>query len=207
MMISNEQRSFDKANRNGVKKLARVIENPKQLILSKAKELLFSEGYEKLNMRSLSKACDIALGTTYNYFPTKKDLVVEMMIEYWKEYFVHFREIASGEQPLYEKLHGIFLELEHFINNFKASWLTPGLYANPDYVESGVREEDIYMERLVKAIETLLIAHRPDAGFRSSLSTYELAQFIVTNFITMIQMPFFKYFSFEKVLEELLHSK
>ena len=165
-------------------------------------------------MRSLSKACDIALGTIYNYYPTKKDLVVAMMVEYWKTYFTQFRDIATKNLSFYEKLHEIFLELEQFINNFKAVWLTPALYDNPDYVESGVREEDIYIERLVKAIEALIVEElsRKEISQKEmsaleesySLETYELAQFIVTNFITMIQMPFFKYSSFEKILRNLL---
>lgn len=51
--------------------MARVIDNPKQLILSHAKVILYDHGYQKLSMRALSKACGIALGTIYNYYPTK----------------------------------------------------------------------------------------------------------------------------------------
>jgi len=87
--------------------LSRVIENPKQLILSNAKKILYNQGYHKLSMRALSKACDIALGTIYNYYPTKKDLIVEMMTEYWQNYLDSVQEIATSNTDLYIKLNNI----------------------------------------------------------------------------------------------------
>jgi hypothetical protein len=41
--------------------LARIIENPKKLILSKSKEILYQEGYNKFNMRNVARECRIAL--------------------------------------------------------------------------------------------------------------------------------------------------
>ena len=85
--------------------MSRVIENPKQLILSNAKKILYNQGYHKLSMRALSKACDIALGTIYNYYPTKKVLIIEMMTEYWQNYLDSVREIATSNTDLYVKLN------------------------------------------------------------------------------------------------------
>ncbi len=185
--------------------MSRIIENPKQLILSKAKEILYNEGYIKLSMRNLSKACDIALGTIYNYYPTKKALIIEMMMEHWQEYFCKLESVVSLDDTFYVKLNKIFNELSISINSFKEIWLKPELYNNPDYIESGLEKEHIFIERLIIVVENILIVESNNHNIQLKLNSYETAKFIVTNFITMVQMPIFKYSSFELFLKELLN--
>ena len=91
--------------------LAKMIENPKQLILNKSKEILYTEGYKKLSMRNIAKACNIAIGTIYNYYSTKKDLVIEMMTEYWEEYFCVVEKLINSNDNFYIKLK--FLAIFH----------------------------------------------------------------------------------------------
>lgn len=185
--------------------MSRVIENPQQLILSKAKEILYNEGYIKLSMRNLSKACGIALGTIYNYYPSKKELYVEMMTDYWHEFFLKIESVVNLDCTFFYKLNKIFNELSVFIKTFKEVWLKPELYNSPDYVESGVEQEFIYIERLIVFIENILIKDINANKVNSKLDTYEIAKFIVMNFITIIQMPVFEYSSFEVILKELVN--
>jgi AcrR family transcriptional regulator len=184
--------------------LSRIIESPEQLILNKAKEVLYKEGYHKLTMRNISKACDIALGTIYNYYPTKKELVVAMMTDYWSNYFYKIEGAINSDILFYDNLHVIFNELSTFIKTFKEIWLKPELYDNPDYIEGGMKKENIYIERLIILIENLLKKELNNNNAKSKMDTYEAAKFIVMNFITMIQMPIFKYTSFEIILKELI---
>lgn len=185
--------------------MSRIIDNPKQLILSKSKEILYSEGYQKLNMRNISKACGIALGTIYNYYPTKKELIMDMMTDYWHQYFYKIIEVSDSDCSFYDKLSIIFNELGVFIKTFKQVWLKPELYENPDYIESGIEREGIYIERLVSLIKDILVREMKDGNIQSSLDPYELSKFIVMNLITIIQMPIFQYSSFEGILKELIH--
>lgn len=181
--------------------MSRIINNPKQLILSKAKEILYNDGYQKLSMRNVAKACDIALGTIYNYFPTKKDLIVEMMTEYWHEYLCITGDIINSEFSFYDKLKNIFVDLSFFIRTFKDVWLKPELCGKPDYIKGGIEREYIYIEKLVRLVEDILIK---DNKVISNLGSYETAKFIVTNLITIIQMPFFTYSDFEVILKNLI---
>lgn len=190
----------------GVLSMARNIENPHQLILDTAKAILFNKGYSKLSMRNIAKECGIALGTIYNYYPTKRDLVVEMMSGYWRTYFDIFENIAKEDISFFFKLHNVFNELERFIRTFKEIWLRPELYETPDYVADGLAKQNVYIERLTKKFESLLIAEskKPNTEVILKLDSYETAKFILLNFVTMIQMPAFTYQSFEKFLKELL---
>ncbi|MBL4937259.1 TetR/AcrR family transcriptional regulator [Clostridium sp. YIM B02515] len=184
--------------------MSRIIENPKELILEKAKEILCNQGYSHLSMRTLAKECDIALGTIYNYYPTKKELVLEMMTGYWKEYFKLLQVIIASDDNLYVKLEKIFNELNLFIKQFKEIWLKPELYDKPDYVESGIERENIYIDKFIRVIESMLVKEASDDKITLKLDSYETAKFILLNFITMIQMPIFNYSSFEVFLRNIL---
>lgn len=184
--------------------MARVIENPKQLILSKAKEILYQQGYQKLSMRALSKACDIALGTIYNYYPTKKDLIVEMMTDYWQNYLDSVQAIVNSDTELYLKLNKVFNELDGFIKNFRQYWLTPELYDNREYVDGGIKNENRYIEKLITMVEDVLSKEAAEKNIQIKLGARETANFIIMNFITIVQTPLFKYETFELFLKELL---
>lgn len=181
--------------------MSRIIENPKELILNTAKGILYNDGYNQLSMRNVAKACDIGLGTIYNYYPTKKDLVVEMMTCYWSEFIFKTQTIVNSNYVFYDKLKKIFDELSIFIKTFKEIWLKPELYDNPDYIKDGVEREDIYIEKLVLLIEDILLK---DNEIKSNIGSYDTAKFIVLNLITIIQMPAFKYSDFEIILKDLL---
>jgi AcrR family transcriptional regulator len=188
----------------GGKILSRKIINPKQLISEKAKGILYNQGYHKLNMRDLSKQCDIALGTIYNYFPTKKELIIELMTDYWQNYLDSVKEIVNSDEDMYTKLRNIFTELKSFVKNFRQYWLTPELYKSKEYVEGGLQKEHVYMENLISIIEAILIKEQANKNIHINLGARETANFIIMNFITMVQMPFFKYETFEVFLKELL---
>ena len=190
-------------NITGGDALSRIIENPKQLILKKAEEILYNDGYSKLSMRAVSKACNIALGTIYNYYPTKKDLVIEMMTDYWKDYLYSVRKIADSNDDIYIKLKNIFGKLKIFFKSFRQYWLTPDLYDRPDYVEGGLKKEYSFLENIITIVEDILIKEQCDNNIKIKLGTHETANFIIMNFVTMVQMPLFKYSSFELFLKEL----
>lgn len=186
--------------------MSRIIENPRELILNKSKEILYTDGYSALNMRNVAKACQIALGTIYNYFPTKKDLVMEMMIDYWKKYFLILDSVKNSDEDLYCKLGKIFNELSDFIKTFKEVWLKPELCDTPEFIQSGLEKQYLYMSELIKIVEDILSsnAQYTNSKLAKKISSNEIASFIVVNFISMVQMPFFKYESFEKLLKEFL---
>lgn len=184
--------------------MSRIIENPEQLILSRAKEILYNEGIKKFSMRNLSGKCGIALGTIYNYYSTKEELIIEMMTDYWKENFYILEDILNSNDTLYIKLNEIFNKLNNFIKTFKEVWLKPELYENTDCIKKGLEKENIYIEKLVIMIERILLKEEENNKIKLRLDSYETAKFILMNYITMVQMPIFKYSSFEMFLKELL---
>ncbi len=185
--------------------MSRLIENPRELILNEGKKILYNEGYSSINIRRIAKECSISVGTIYNYFPSKKELIVEMMTNFWEEYFLNIQVILSSEEDFYVKLKKIFDDLAHFIKRFRLIWLNSEIYTSPDYIESGLEKQDIYIDKLIGIIEELLkydVYSNRDRSLKK-LNPHKMAKFIVMNFVTMVQMPYFEYTFFESILKEL----
>lgn len=63
--------------------MPKLIENLKEKYIETGKQILMSEGYKALTLRMVAKKCDVALGTIYNYFKNKDELVANIMINDW----------------------------------------------------------------------------------------------------------------------------
>lgn len=54
-------------------------------ILEASKDIAARSGFQALNMRSTAKDCGIAVGSLYNYFESKDDLVIATIEAIWNE--------------------------------------------------------------------------------------------------------------------------
>jgi len=57
------------------------IENLRENILACAKKEMLAQGFDALNIRNVARGCGIAVGTVYNYFPSKDMLAAAVMLE------------------------------------------------------------------------------------------------------------------------------
>jgi AcrR family transcriptional regulator len=64
--------------------MPKIIEDIESRIRETAKRQLLSGGYQKLTLRGVATECGIAVGTIYNYFPSKELLIATVMLEDWK---------------------------------------------------------------------------------------------------------------------------
>ena len=60
--------------------MPKIIENLRQTLLSAARTLLLREGYAALTIRRVAAISGIAVGTVYNYFPSKELLAAAVML-------------------------------------------------------------------------------------------------------------------------------
>lgn len=62
-----------------------TVVTSREQILAAARELALSGG--ELSMRAVAARCGIAVGSIYNYYPTKADLTIAVVAEVWQEIF------------------------------------------------------------------------------------------------------------------------
>lgn len=98
--------------------MPKIIENVRELLLEEAKRQIAEYGYSKTTIRSVSKACGLASGTVYNYFPSKDMLIASVMAEDWKLCLQRMERYASAEPE--QLIHGIYTTLLEYIQKYQA---------------------------------------------------------------------------------------
>lgn len=63
----------------------------KEEILAVCRQLAQKEGLSAVTMRNVAAHCGTALGSLYNYFPSKDDLILETITSIWQSIF-HFEK-------------------------------------------------------------------------------------------------------------------
>ena len=56
-------------------------------ILDTCRSLVMTQGLSAINMRSVAKACGVAVGSLYNYFSSKDDLLQATVRSVWTDIF------------------------------------------------------------------------------------------------------------------------
>lgn len=187
-------------HKNGGDTLPKILDNPKEEILKHAREIVLNEGSETLTMRKVSQLSGIAVGTLYNYFPTKRDLIIQLMENYWYDYLNAVDEIDKKEEDFYKKLLQIYKSLEMFVQTFLDVWVKN---SSSEYSEDGIKRKMGFMEKLNERMETILMKEQDKGRVRLFLDPHTMAKFLLLNFYMMAQMKHFEYEHFEEIIKKL----
>lgn len=68
-----------------------TVVTSKEAILQTSRQLIQQQGWNAVNIRAVAKACDISVGSIYNYFGSKSELVAAAVESVWCDIF-HFPE-------------------------------------------------------------------------------------------------------------------
>ena len=98
--------------------MPKIIENLREQLLAEARRQIEEHGYGRTTIRSVAAGCGIAIGTVYNYFPSKEMLVASYMAEDWEECLRVIRSADSSEAETY--IRGIYDALTVFLKKHEA---------------------------------------------------------------------------------------
>lgn len=148
----------------------------RELILHAALGILVEEGYRAMSMRRVARACDMKLGNLTYHFPTREDLVRELLDAVISSYEVEFATIVEmpGVAPEVRLAEICGLVLED-IRTRKTTRVFPELWAlsNHDpFVQE--RMQELYSRARAPLLE-IVAEMRPDL---SSQDRQDLALFI-----------------------------
>lgn len=180
--------------------MPKIIENPTPAILKAAKDILLTEGYDGLTMRSVALRCNVATGTVYNYFSNKDSLIIQMMMDYWNQYFLVIDQIDNDEEDFYVKLSLIYEHFKRFTNDFHTIFLTQSFKLG-DTNEAHANKMD-FMVKLQNRLAKLV--HVKSVNSAKTIEDEEIAEFILANFVAIAYVPNYTYQSFHKILIAIL---
>ena len=64
-----------------------TIKTSKEKLLEASSKAAMENGLKSINIRSLAQSCGVSVGSVYNYFPSKADLIAETVGAIWEQIF------------------------------------------------------------------------------------------------------------------------
>lgn len=186
--------------------MARILENPKDLILFTAKQLVEREGIAALSMRKLATECDIALGTIYNYYPTKMELIINIIEDFWIGCFSDFDLRDSSDMGFFEYLKQLYFHILGYLESFRNNWLSDLLSLPKLSKAKGKIKETEYTNKLLVMISMLFEKHKDEFERETfeNLDKQMLCDFVFVNFMAMLKKYEHNYDFFDLILKKVL---
>jgi AcrR family transcriptional regulator len=119
--------------------MPKILTNVKDDICRVTRQMMADDGYENLNIRAVAGKCGIGMGTIYNYFHSKEEIVAEIVVSDWNVILRCMDQAnRSGREPM-EKLESIFGLLQGFIVGFHGTWVQMSIASGKSSDQERVR--------------------------------------------------------------------
>lgn len=171
--------------------MPKIIENIREIILEKGKEMLLEGSYRDFNIRKLAKNCGLGLGTLYNHFENKEMLVYQIFLSDWEDTIELANTLKEEKLPMREKLNRIYLSMETFVSQYiRVFWeMAEG--------SKSAIPSDRYDE-LHGKIKDIILAEQACGNLKSQLDIDKLSYFIMSSMLSNIK---FKYLTFDEMMD------
>ncbi len=143
-------------------------------------------GLAALGIRNVAEACDVSVGTIYKHFPTKDDLVVEVIGTFWRNAFSEdMCRIVPGERfdaftaRLYETLGSALAA-------FRSDWLPQISALSIQGRDTGKIRESQVLDHMRDGLLAVLLADDAADLSRLGLSPERLAAFVRDSLIASL---------------------
>ena len=103
--------------------MPKIIENLKDRLLAEARRQVDEGGYESVTIRSIATGCGVGVGTVYNYFSSKEELIAVHLLEDWKSCLEAIRASAACSEDPWPVLQCMYDQLVGFAGRHQAVFL------------------------------------------------------------------------------------
>ena len=80
--------------------MPKIIENLQSRLIAEARRQILEFGYSSMTIRSVAAGCGVGVGTVYNYFQSKDELLAAYMMEDWNNCIATIEQTSAlAHQP------------------------------------------------------------------------------------------------------------
>ena len=80
--------------------MPKIIENLEARLIEEARKQIEQSGYSAMTIRSVAAGVGVGVGTVYNYFSSKEDLIANYMLSDWRECIAAIQAVSTySEEP------------------------------------------------------------------------------------------------------------
>ena len=138
-------------------------------ILDAARQLLFSDGMDKISMNKIAKAAELGVGTLYFYFNSKEEIFVALQEEGLKLFYSLILDIYRSDSRSSEKLRQVSRALYRFSCDHKdyLDIINFFLSSSKEYFEPELKNKiDMSGSKIFRVIEDIICQGVETGHFR-----------------------------------------
>lgn len=94
--------------------MPKIIENLESRLIAEAQKQIEEAGYSAMTMRSVAKACGVGVGTVYNYYNSKEQMLATFLLKDWDCCISAITQISSQSDSPVPVLKCVYDQLHQF---------------------------------------------------------------------------------------------
>jgi AcrR family transcriptional regulator len=164
-----------------------TVVTSKEAIIKASKEIATTQGLQALNMRNVAKHCDVAVGSVYNYFPSKADLAAATVEVIWKDIF-HNISVIDNPNDFIQRVTWLFETVKNGVKEYPAFFTMHSVnFANDDKIKG----REIMNEYFAHIKKGMLLSLQNDKSvkkdtFNVTFTQEHFVDFVFSNIITLL---------------------
>ncbi len=148
-------------------------------ILNMSKKIAIENGLNSINMRLIAKNCDIALGSIYNYFPSKSDLLIATIQSIWQDIF-NLNSNSFNSEIFIDNIIYIFETINKNLQKYPDFFTLHSLSFNNENKHKGKKSMDIFLNNIKVHLTNIL---ENDKNVRNNVFNEYLTPTIFVDYI------------------------
>lgn len=164
-----------------------TVVTSRDAILTISRNMVMENGISSINMRTVANACGVAVGSIYNYFPSKTDLIRATVEDIWKDIF-HMKGEALVSEHFIDCLDWLFRSIQNGCLRYPGFFTLHSVsFASKDKTK-GRQMMESYIQHMKLCLLNILkndTAVRPDA-FDEKLAAEDFVNMVFTLMLSML---------------------
>ncbi len=156
-------------------------------ILSVCRNIVAESGLQSINIRDVAKKCGVSIGSIYNYFPTKSDLIVATSESIWKE-IMNGLAFGENQNDFRQCIKRLYLDIRNGSDQFKDFFSSHSIDVMRSDRSKGRIGMEQYLRQMKLMLENILAADtsvRANA-FHDHFSRKDFINFVLSNLVSQL---------------------
>ncbi len=132
-----------------------TIITSKEAILDISKKLVSNQGLQAINIRAVASACGVSVGSIYNYFSSKSDLIAATVESIWCDIF-HFPNSQTDFDNFLDCVHWIFSSIKKGSEEYPAFFTSHSMHFLEDDKTNNQQQMAQSWEHIQKSLSHIL---------------------------------------------------
>lgn len=164
----------------------KIVTSEKE-ILDICKNIVVEKGLQAVSMRAVAKRCNVAVGSIYNYYDSKDDLIISTIKSIWME-IINEVDFNYDTNDFIEYLSKLFNQIHYGCKKYPNFFTVHALSFTKSSKEKGRQAMDDYFNEIK---DNMLKALKNDLKIKKGLFSDDFKEdafieFIFSNFISIL---------------------